>query len=375
MNSTIITSNTGQYNFDVNEGGDYSVTPMKTDDIRNGVSTFDLALISKHVLNVESLNSPYKIIAADANRSGSVTTLDLVAIRKVVLFVGNEFPNNTSWRFVDKDFIFTNPQNPFANVFPEVKNYNNITGANMADFVGIKIGDVSGDAKANGLSSIDDRTFNETFYLNTEEKTFKTGERVEVAFDGSLQTIDGYQATINFNSKALQLEDVFGAELTKENFGLTMVEEGIITTSWNGNAITDEAFTLVFSAKAKGKLSESLSISSIYTKAEAYSNSDLLNVGLNFGTVKETTSFSLHQNIPNPFKSETTIGFDLPQADEATLTISDVSGKVLRVIKGNYQSGYNSIVIDLTDNLPFGVLIYELETSTDKATKKMTLIK
>jgi hypothetical protein len=44
--------------------GNYTVTPEKDDNPLNGVTTLDLALISKHILGIENLNSPYKIIAA-----------------------------------------------------------------------------------------------------------------------------------------------------------------------------------------------------------------------------------------------------------------------------------------------------------------------
>lgn len=375
ITNNFMTDLTGSYSFTANEQSDVSVTPMKVDDVRNGVSTFDLALISKHVLNVQPLNSPYKLIAADANNSGSVSTLDLVAIRKVILFVSNEFPNNTSWRFVDKGHIFTNPQSPWADNFQEVKNFNNIVGVNTADFVGIKVGDVSGDVDANGLGSIDDRNFNGTFNLNTENVVFNAGDEVRVAIDADLASIDGYQATMNFNTKVLELIDIESAELTKENFGTTMTAEGVVTMSWNGQADNDEAFTLVFTAKANGSLDNELAISSLYTAAEAYTGTEVMNVDLTFGGSASDVEFSLHQNTPNPFTAETVIGFELPTADAATLTISDLSGKVLRVIRGNYEAGYNSINVEMTNNLPVGVLIYELETSTDKATRKMTVVK
>src|SRR5690606_6991953 len=107
---------------------------------------------SKHILNVQKLDSPYKIIAADVNHSGNVSTFDLVALRKVILRVATDFPNNTSWRFVDKKYVFPDPANPWAVNFPEVANVNNL-GANQlaTDFVAIKVGDVNGSAKTNNL--------------------------------------------------------------------------------------------------------------------------------------------------------------------------------------------------------------------------------
>ena len=291
------------------------------------------------------------------------------------MFVSNEFPNNTSWRFVDRDFIFSNPQNPFADFLPEVKNFNNIIGTNTADFVAIKVGDVNGSVDALGLGSINERSFNGTFNLNAENLAFKAGEEVRVPVTADFASIEGYQATLNFNTKALDLIDIESAEMTNENFGTTMADNGIITMSWNGTANANEAFTLVFTAKTNGSLEDELSISSKYTVAEAYTGNDVMNVDLTFGGVASETLFSLHQNTPNPFTAETVIGFELPEADAATLTISDLSGKVLRVVQGNYEAGYNSIVVEMTNNLPVGVLIYELETSTDKATRKMTVVK
>ncbi|RME03506.1 MAG: hypothetical protein D6816_10400, partial [Bacteroidetes bacterium] len=146
-----VTNQNGLYQFAALESGiDYSITPSKDDDLLNGVSTFDLVLISRHILGVTKLDSPYKIIAADVNNSKTVTTLDLVLLRKAILYVNDNFPNNKSWRFVDKDFVFPDPENPWATDFPEVINLNNLSAeVTDADFVAIKVGDVNGNAVTN----------------------------------------------------------------------------------------------------------------------------------------------------------------------------------------------------------------------------------
>ncbi|MBK6903235.1 MAG: hypothetical protein IPH04_10605 [Saprospirales bacterium] len=146
-----LTDLTGNFSFDaLAAGGDYTVTPMLDVEASNGVTTWDLVLISRHILGIQLLDSPYKIIAADANKTNNVTTLDMVAIRKVILQIEPGFPNNTSWRFVDKDYVFPNAGNPFVAQFPEVINYNNLASNQLlADFVGVKVGDVNGSAAAN----------------------------------------------------------------------------------------------------------------------------------------------------------------------------------------------------------------------------------
>ncbi|MCB0707764.1 MAG: hypothetical protein KDC34_20760 [Saprospiraceae bacterium] len=134
----------GLYSFYFPKGFDYILTPLLDVNPTNGVTTYDIVLISQHILDVNLLDSPYKIIAADANHSGTVSTLDIVEIRKVILFLENSFPNNTSWRFVDADYVFPNPLDPWQELFPEWRNYANLNEDDLlADFTAIKIGDVN----------------------------------------------------------------------------------------------------------------------------------------------------------------------------------------------------------------------------------------
>ncbi len=132
--------------FDLPVGGDYTIAPLKDTNHINGVTTFDLVLITKHILGTEKLDSPYKIIAADVNQSGTVTTFDLVAIRKLILAIDDQFQNNTSWRFVDMEFEFIDDANPYLDDFPEIISINNLSGDEIVNFIGIKIGDVNGTA-------------------------------------------------------------------------------------------------------------------------------------------------------------------------------------------------------------------------------------
>ncbi|MBK8427676.1 MAG: hypothetical protein IPL27_17645 [Lewinellaceae bacterium] len=76
-------NDTGLFQFPnaVPMNSDYTLTPTKDDNPLNGVTTYDLVLVSKHILGLEPLNTPYKMIAADANRSGSITTFDIVEFR------------------------------------------------------------------------------------------------------------------------------------------------------------------------------------------------------------------------------------------------------------------------------------------------------
>jgi len=143
--------------YDVPVGSDVTVGPIKDDNPLNGVTTYDIVLISKHYRGIELLNSPYKIIAADANRDGLVTVEDSIELKKLILGIYDELPNNTSWRFVDKNYVFPDPSNPFLEAFPETVTFQNIQIPGSAEFIAIKIGDVNGTSVAN-LASPQERT-------------------------------------------------------------------------------------------------------------------------------------------------------------------------------------------------------------------------
>jgi len=382
--ATISTDNAGEYMFtNIPSGHDYTLTPSKNDDLRNGVSTIDIVLISKHVLNVGKLTSPYKLIAADVNNSGSITTLDVVAIRKAVLFVADEFPSNTSWRFIDKNYTFTNPANPFNEPFAEVVNMNNLTHDELnADFMAVKIGDVSGDAIPNGLLGVDDRTFNESLNLTLHNQTFEKGDLITVTFQlEENESLAGLQSTINFDPSVLDLVEVIDdGVINRTNLGLTLLQHGAITLSWD-NAINQtllhgqSLFSLQFQTLAAGKLSEWLSLSSNYTTAEAYAaDGSIYNLDLKFTDHSSSEDLVLYQNKPNPFADATVVGFDLPTASNVSLTIFDLSGKVVNQQDAFYSAGYNEFKVEKGMLNTSGVLYYRLDTPSGSATRKMILL-
>lgn len=132
---------------DLEEDLDYTITASRGDFHGNGVTTFDIIKINKQILGIESLGSPYKRIAADANRSGTITTLDVIHIRKIILNIYDEFPSNTSWRFVNMAYDFPAPENPWFEFFPELINVNDLVGEELElGFIAIKVGDVNDSA-------------------------------------------------------------------------------------------------------------------------------------------------------------------------------------------------------------------------------------
>ncbi len=86
------------------------------------------------------------------------------------------------------------------------------------------------------------------------------------------------------------------------------------------------------------------------------------------------SGYLLEQNRPNPFREETTIGFVLPEAMTATLTVYDVTGRVLRSIKGDYAKGYQTVELRKQNLDGHAILYYRLDANDFTATRKMILM-
>ncbi len=143
LDSTIAT---GSYSFSVPVGGNYTIKGSKNNDVNkaNGVTTLDLALVQSHILSKNLLNSPYKIIAADVNGDNKITTLDLVYMKRMILGFDTIYPSKKLWVFVDSNYVFTTPSNPFP--YKDSISFTSlIDNKSKQTFIGIKLGDVNWD--------------------------------------------------------------------------------------------------------------------------------------------------------------------------------------------------------------------------------------
>ncbi|MEE9373487.1 MAG: T9SS type A sorting domain-containing protein [Saprospiraceae bacterium] len=371
-----LTGVTGEFAFANNPMGlNYTLEAVKNDDHLNGVSTLDLVLIQKHILGLETLDSPYKVIAADINNDTNVSAIDLVELRKVILGITNEFANNTSWRFSDAN-VTVDPANPFA-TFVDAININFLTANVNNDFIAVKIGDVSGNAIAN--STLVDSRSNATVAFTALDRSVKAGDLVSISFESAdFVGMNAFQFTLN--TAGLEYIGVLEGAVNMSADNVAINGNGI-TAAWSSvNPITASSnlFTLEFRAITDVTLSNAISMTSSITNARAY-NSELerFETTLAFNSEDGSTigaAFELMQNSPNPFQNATTIGFNLGEAGPATLTVFDVTGKTVRVEAGNFERGYNEITLSKSLLGTSGVLYYQLESGDFTATRKMIVI-
>ncbi len=97
-----LTNPNGYFSFDELPGeddGPYIVRASYPSDNIGGISTLDMVIITQHLLLINPL-SGYNLRAGDYDQSGTVSTRDLVLLRKIILALSPEanlYP--PQWRF------------------------------------------------------------------------------------------------------------------------------------------------------------------------------------------------------------------------------------------------------------------------------------
>jgi len=376
-----MTDGVGNYSFYNNVPAmDYVIEASKDIDYLNGVSTLDLVKIQRHILGLEDLDSPYKLIAADINADNKIKASDLSQLRKLILGVITDLPTNDSWRFVDADQALTLDLDlEDVNYAIELTNVTNDLMSN--DMVGVKIGDVTNNAVANLQDQTIEVRSNNTveFVITNQEVT--AGETVEVSFTSAdFADVYGYQFTMELNGLTFANVQNGAVEMTDANVGV--LANNLVTVSYNNgvakSAGTAEAvFTATFIATKDGNIGDMIDVTSKVTSAEAYVGSSLEVRDVTISTRGDVTTVAateLFQNEPNPFKGQTVVSFNLAEAAQATLTVFDVTGKVITNQNIAGVRGYNTVTLNANQLGASGILYYTLESGEYTATKKMIII-
>jgi len=340
----------------------YDVSPFKDNGHLNGVSTLDVVLIQRHILGLQVLDSGYKLIAADVNNDEAVSGTDLVELRKLILGIYSSLPTNTSWRFADSGtpMSTTNPW-PFAEKISLAS-----LDTDMMDetFIGIKIGDVNNSVIASAASTAVDTRSSKNIELIIN--TLENGQ-VEIKAGNNFDNIYGYQFSLA-TTATLQNVTAGALNVSTENFGV--FNNSVSTSFANATALSVEAgetlFTLTFDSKTDIALTDMVS-------SEAYGNNfEIFGIELRDG--QSTNEYALMQNEPNPFSETTTITFTIPNSDNVTLTVFDLTGKVIKNMTSQFDRGTHTIQLSKDDLAASGVIYYQLESGDFTDTKKMIII-
>jgi hypothetical protein len=350
-------------------------------DWTNGVTMLDVSLLSRHLLDINPLSSPYNLISADVNRDGALDAVDMLMLQRLILHITPELTDNNSWRFILKNYNFPNPSNPFNADFPEILTISNLTNTlSNADFVAIKVGDLNQSA-----GSVTIRGGAKPFNLTTEDLVLEQGKTYTIPIQMT-PSVSALQFTLKVDKNNAKIESISTGELpnfTENNTGLFQ-KEGIVTAAWykkndQSMSATDKVTMMNITLKATKtmRLSDILSVNSLYTEGVAYdAKEESMPVQLVFGTQKaDNEKAVLLANRPNPFSNETTLSFTLPEAGFATLTVCDLLGKVVMAREQLFAKGLNEVIFSAqnTPSVTNSIFVVRLKTQGGFAEQKIIL--
>jgi hypothetical protein len=370
---TFITGVNGLYHFliyDIPTQG--SIKAGRNDNHKLGVTTLDLVKIQRHLLGIKPLDNPFDLIAADATNSNSVSTIDLIEIRKVIVGLNAEFPNGQkSWRFFDKKFFNADTTLPWS--LREYIEFDTDTSVYDADFIGVKIGDVNHSADPN-LTSLLPRQSHPTFPIHMTTQSYQTGEIVEIDFKIPFnEPVLGFQFTLS--NPDLEFLDVIsdGLHISDEDFALfgdqlTMSWFDIETISLEPDEVW---FTIIARAKHKGQLHHRLSLNSTIAETELYTEQEDIFIPQLVFDAKSDDVLAVFTPEPNPWISSCEIPFYTPRDGEIAFSVFDQAGRMIFSEKKLYGKGYQRLFRNENELQAYGVLYYTLQNDDTTLTGKM----
>ncbi len=350
---------------------DYQIQPQLEDYALAGVTTIDIVYIQQHILGLTRLQSPYKLLAADVNGSKSITAADLVELRRVILGRSTDFDAG-NWKFVDGEFEFDMDGDMYTyDDKIEVINAKEVDVDH--NFVGLKVGDVNGNAFTVLAQGYVGPRSTEVF----DVRATRRGDIVRYGLSiHSMKEIIGFQMAINLSDDmkvvALGSDHI---SLSEEDF---VVTEDALRISWsNATTIDAENNELFFiDIKVQGNKTPTLSTQGGDLPAEVYDGYlKAHNVVLELREQNiESDAVLLHQNVPNPFTTTTDISFEMPQAGTAHLTINDINGRSVYEETGLFKKGLNTIRINANDIHGSGIYYYTIISDGYKETRRMIVL-
>lgn len=377
MEKQRLTDGNGDYVFgDLPVMVDYHVTGKKRDDWMNGVSTLDLVMMQRHILGLAPFHNGYKMVAADVNNDSKVSASDMVVLRKLILGLITELPNNDSWRFLDAQTPIANPDNPWPldeEIVIESVDHD------MMDqhLMGVKVGDVTQDASASGI--IAETRSDKVAQLVTENINVSQGDLVTIPFRISdLTSLAGVQFTMKFKNLEFVTIQSGKLEITELNYGIH--SNDMLTFSWSSHdAIacfdSDILFSVVVKARSGGRMGEMITLGSWITSAEGYdAGNATYRINLKHVSTDTEGAFALLQNEPNPFKSSTRIGIVLPAQEQIKLQICDVTGRVVYRKELDGKRGINHLEVTKNELQGTGIYYYTVIAGEKSATKSFVIL-
>lgn len=333
-------------------------------DPLDGVSTFDLVLINRHILGQQPLENFYQVLAADVNQSNSISTFDIIEIRKLILGIYDTFPQTTSWRFVRP---VPDPLNLAA--FAEVRDTYAFAAPNLSadtlfprfDFVGIKMGDANANAALHAPAT-DDRTT--PLVLWADDSLLESGQEAWITFRLSeAADLIGWQMALQADGAFLEIRDVRG--VSPQFVALHPSGElrlSCLADEPDHRAAGDALFSVLVWAKQSIRVSDALWTNKFPLSPEACLAGGMSVRGLDIRLGQSSAGTVFYAPCPNPFSYETVFGLELAAPEVVQLEVFDLTGRRIYHVVRHLDAGRQDWILTGAELPATGVFIYRIQT-------------
>lgn len=275
---------------------------------------------------------------------------------------------------VDAHYDFIDPEQAEAEDFPETYIIESLEYNRVVDFFGVKIGDVNGSANNFAGNTISDTRNEKTYFFELKERN---QDEIFVVDFIATEDIDvsGLQMALNWDGRnVLDLtSNIF--EVNEQNY--FMNNRGLLNISmYHTDVIKVKKGDVIFSVSNPSNIRlDEVTVSKSGVQSELYVDYQLNTRPLDVGQgLEEVSSFTLHQNAPNPWRNETNISFDLDVPGDITLKLFAADGKLLYEHSAYYETGSHGLAIKAKDLGTKGIIFYELSDGKDQIVRRMLLL-
>lgn len=306
----------------------------------------DIVILQQHILGIKKLPGVYQLIAGDVNDNDKLSATDIIEMRRLILGIDKEWRFNKPWRFIpagnysDEDvFLVEMDGEEIQSVEEEmVKNY-----------VGVKIGDLSGDVDAHYARNAGSRSSRLAFVEYGSISKENEGELVIPIFIITDEEMTGLQLELASNSNYLEILDV-------------NIDEGII----DSDEVHLKDGSVRLSKSERIKAGTRIKLLDLKVRVWSNASNDQLRLELKNEVLNsEWYNYDLAANPlvirniitagpevilksvnPNPFADYTQVSIYSDKDRSVRLLLTDLSGKTLRIMTYDLNSGLNQLRLE-----------------------------
>jgi len=366
----IVSDNQGAYVFEnILSDDQYMLSAQMDDDPLNGITTLDLIHIQRHILGLKILDHPAKLIAADINRSGQISSSDLVELRRLILGFADGFTNNEPWNFVPTNRLYSIPRERLLHeieslIMLEEVNLNHINN----NFTGIKTGDVTFD-NSYELSG-QNRSVSQNVWLYDVVST--EGSKTLNIYPSEDIAAYGFQIALEIEGGISEVS----SDLTGFGDGSYSIKDGILLVSWSslGAELISKDDPILSIDIISTELSSGPSLSKSM-RPELY-DENLLSQPISLTEMSKVFDNQM-TIVPNPVQNSAVIIYNSDVAIESSLEVYRTDGVQVYIKAVSLNKGVNEIRLNTADfsELNSGIYFARIRSGEEYNVRQFSIMK